>query len=110
MPRAISGSFTLQDVYPYLAMTKRISFLSANPNYTIFLDNLAGLHSINATEDTSALNEHWKVMLNRVSTNEISGLYNKYSQNHEKTHTDYANSSYSSRIGRTKTTWMQGLS
>jgi hypothetical protein len=46
LPRAISGSFTITDLYPYLSMVKRFSFLSANPSFTVFLDNLAGLGAL----------------------------------------------------------------
>lgn len=100
LPRAISGSFTVQDLYPYLAMTKRLSFLSANPNYTTFLDNLAGLHAINTGESNDALNDYWKTMLNRVSgATESSGLYNKYSSTKSYQHNTFANTTATNRLG-----------
>lgn len=78
LPRSISGSFTISDLYPYLAMTKRLSFLSANPNYTVFLDNLAGLHAVYDQDNDAALNTYWKEMLQRVNGETYStGLWNR---------------------------------
>ena len=80
LPRAIHVSITLTDLYPYLAMTKRMSFMSANPSYTVFLDSMAGLHSqISGQADDDYLNEHFKAILKRIDGNESSsGLKNNY--------------------------------
>lgn len=74
LPRAISGSFTVEDMYPYLAMTKRLSFMSSNPAYTSMLDNLAGLRAL-TFEDEDILNEYWDRVVSRVS-GEKSGMWN----------------------------------
>ena len=50
LPREVEVSFDIYDLYNYLAITKRLSFLSANPSYTTWLDSLAGLHAINTNE------------------------------------------------------------
>lgn len=91
LPRSIHCSVTLTDLYPYLAMTKRLSFLSANPSYTVFLDNMAGLSTIYNGQDTGdndKLDELYKDMLNRVTgVNDFAGqgrrigLHNSYSAN-----------------------------
>jgi len=58
LPRSISCTLTLTDLYPYLSMTKRYSFLSANPSYTVFLDNMAGLCSLNQDNSDDPLNDY----------------------------------------------------
>jgi hypothetical protein len=82
LPRAISGTFSVTDLYPYLAMTKRLSYLSANPSYTVFLDGMAGLHALAKNDSDSALSDYWKQMLNRVSGKNngsySGGLWNTY--------------------------------
>lgn len=87
LPRSIHCTITLTDLFQYLAMTKRISFLSANPSYTVFLDSMAGMHAIyDGIEDTDYLNQYYKDVLNRISgsndyagSTKIAGLYNNYS-------------------------------
>lgn len=91
LPRSIHCSVTLTDLYPYLAMTKRLSFLSANPSYTVFLDNMAGLATMYNGQDNAdndKLDELYKDMLNRVTgVNDFAGqgrrinLANNYSAN-----------------------------
>jgi hypothetical protein len=81
LPRSISGSFTITDLYPYLAAVKRISFLSANPSFTVFLDNLAGLRSLyNPNVNTDPFLEYWENMINRVngSRKENNTLFNRF--------------------------------
>jgi len=81
LPRSISGSFTITDLYPYLAAVKRISFLSSNPSFTVFLDNLAGLRSLyNPNVNTDPFLEYWENMINRVngSRKENNTLFNKF--------------------------------
>lgn len=82
LPRAISGSFSITDLYQYLAMTKRLSFMSSNPSYTNFLDSLCGLHAVYDDSDSSTvLNDYFKKMLNRVNgeiDDSSMGLWNKY--------------------------------
>lgn len=87
LPRSIHVSLTLTDLYPYLSMTKRVSFLSANPSYTVFLDSMAGLHAVyDGSADDDYLNQYFKDMLNRVTGNSDyanserkAGLVNEYS-------------------------------
>lgn len=78
LPRSISGSITLDDLYPYLAMSRRISFLSANPSYTSFLDSFTGFNAVYKNNDVSELNTYWRYMLNRVNGNNssLNGTYN----------------------------------
>jgi hypothetical protein len=90
LPRAISGSLTIQDLYPYLSMTKRFSFLSANPNYTVFLNNLAGLDVVYESDSESNMNDYWKEMLNRVSGEQSeNGLWNKYQSDERTLHKEF---------------------
>ena len=67
LPRAISGSFTVSDLYPYLSMVKRLSFMSSNPSYTVFLDNMAGLYALYNEGDSNPMNFYWKQLINRIS-------------------------------------------
>lgn len=118
LPRAIHVSITISDLYPYLAMTKRLSFLSANPSYTVFLDSMAGLHAqYEDNADNDMLNNYFKDMLNRVSgnsdyagTSRINGLSNDYSKTVFKNARDsgYNNKSakpLSGNIGSFSTPW-----
>jgi hypothetical protein len=93
LPRAISGTFTITDLYPYLAMVKRVSFLSANPSYTVFLDNVAGLHAL-YNVDRDPLNSYWKQMINRVSgegnTITLNELWNDFSTDRRNANANYA--------------------
>lgn len=112
LPRAISGSFTIADLYPYLSMTKRFSFLSANPNYTVFLDNLSGFHAVYDDENSSGLNDYWKDMLNRVNGELASnGLWNKYSQTEREYHKTVANTPQTNRLKLNNATigWLRGI-
>ena len=59
LPRAISGSFTITDLYPFLSMVKRLSFLSANPSYTVFLDNMAGISARQGSKSEDLLSDYW---------------------------------------------------
>jgi hypothetical protein len=67
LPRAISGSFTLTDLYPFLSMVKRLSFLSANPSYTVFLDNMAGISAKQGSNSEDLLSDYWREILTRVA-------------------------------------------
>lgn len=81
LPRSITGSFTIEDFYPFLAMTKRLSYLSSNPSYTSFLDSMTGFSAVyNSDSDSTGLNEYFKEMLNRVNgkTNYNDTLWNRY--------------------------------
>ena len=112
LPRAISGSFTISDLYPFLAMTKRFSFLSANPNYTILLDNLAGFHAVYDEANESGLNDYWKEMLNRVSGELTSTtLWNKYSTNEREIHKTVANTPQTNRLklNGSSIKWLRGI-
>jgi hypothetical protein len=78
LPRSISGSFQVTDLYPYLAAVKRLSFLSANPSFTVFLDNMAGLRALYSNE-SDPYEEYWRKLVNRVSGQEPStGLWNVF--------------------------------
>ena len=94
LPRSISGSFTVTDLYPYLAMVKRVSFLSANPSYTVFLDNMAGLRALYNSGKTEPLAQYWKQMINRVSgegnTTVDGELWNKFNVDRKSVHSAYA--------------------
>ena len=81
-------------------MSKRLSFMSANPNYTVFLNSLAGLHSVYDAEDT-ALNEYFREMLNRISGQNnvpVSGLRNKFNTSKRSINTAFANTASSNKI------------
>lgn len=80
LPRAIDCTISLVDLYPYLAMTKRMSFLSANPSYTVFLDNMAGMCALNDNTGEDPLNDYFKRLVNRVSGMEENGdrLWNTF--------------------------------
>ena len=91
LPRAISGSFTIEDLYPYLAMSKRISFLSANPSYTSFLDSMVGINAVYTNNNESALNDYFDKMINRANGKFTSkGLWNTYSKEGRQAHTNAA--------------------
>ena len=82
LPRAMSVSVTISDLYPYLAMSKRFSFLSANPSYAVWLDNLAGFCTVyDSVHTDDPLNAYWQRLINRVSGLEASdfsgGLWNR---------------------------------
>lgn len=86
LPRAIDVSFSVHDLYPYLAMTKRMSFLSANPSYTVFLDNMAGMCKLaHEDNDTDNLNIYFNELINRVngvrSGGSGNGLWNTFAKN-----------------------------
>jgi len=112
LPRAISGSFTITDLYPYLAMVKRFSFLSANPSYTVFLDNMAGLGvNFNGEDASDSLNEYWNNLINRVSGDRImpSGSQN-YLENQSLGSTLYSSTlkdSVSKTINRKAVPWLK---
>jgi hypothetical protein len=93
LPREISGNFTITDLYPYLASVKRLSFLSANPSYTVFLDNMAGLRSLyNDNINTDPFSEYWDSMINRVNGDrkENNTLFNDYSNDRKFAHNQFA--------------------
>lgn len=92
LPRAISGSFTVEDLYPYLAMSRRISFLSANPSYTSFIDSMIGLNAVYSENNTSALGDYWKNMLNRVNGSYSGGLWNRYNSEGRALHKEFISS------------------
>lgn len=89
LPRSISGDFTIEDLYPYLAMSRRISFLSANPSYTSFVDSMIGLNAVNS-EDNS-LDTYWNNLLNRVNGQAPNGLWNKFNSEGRAINTQFGN-------------------
>lgn len=102
LPRSISGSFSIANLFPFLAGTKYISALSSNPQYTSFLDRFAGLHAVYQTDSTTNLNDFFKQMLNRVSGINSSniltnGLWNRYNRISKQGHTNYATTTKGNR-------------
>lgn len=92
LPLAISGTISIDDLYPYMAMTKRLSYMSANPNYSSFLNSFAGLHAV-SNNSTDSLNDYFRQMINRVSgvdnMSNSKGLYNKYSSTQRQSNKNY---------------------
>lgn len=79
LPRQIDVQIDIRDLYPYLAMTRRLSFLSANPSYTVFLDNMAGMCKVNNGNSEDSLNEYLQALLYRVTGDrDSSGLWNTF--------------------------------
>jgi hypothetical protein len=113
LPRAINGSFTITDLFPYLAMVKRISFLSSNPSYTVFLDNMAGLRTLYTTNTTGdALNKYWKRMLNRISGEQVNPeelLWNSFGNDRKNSNKQYGRTSrdsISKNINKNAMNWL----
>lgn len=67
-PRAITVSVTFEDLYNYMAMTRRVSYLSANPNYSMFLDSFSGIRSL-YNEGRTINNDYWTLLVNRLNSN-----------------------------------------
>ena len=81
LPRAIDVQVSLADLYPYLSMTKRLSFLSANPSYAVFLDSLSGMLALNDNNKEDSLQKYFKEMINRVNGMEKDSgktMWNKF--------------------------------
>lgn len=76
-PRAITVSVTFEDLYNYMAMTRRVSYLSANPNYSMFLDSFSGIRSL-YNEGRTINNDYWTLLVNRLNSNNpfASNLWN----------------------------------
>ena len=66
-PRAITVSVTFEDLFQFLAMTKRVSYLSANPNFSMFLDSFSGIRSL-YTEGNSINSDYWNLLVNRLNS------------------------------------------
>ena len=64
-PRIIECSLTIKDLYPSLMMTKYMNFMRANPSYTMFIDNMAGI---------SARLNKWQLNLNTYLLNYVSRI------------------------------------
>jgi hypothetical protein len=102
LPRSISGSFTVQDMYPYLSATKRLSFLSANPSFTVFLDNMAGLRALYNDSSDDPYEDYWKKMLNRVNgERDENGLWNSFSQDKRAENGKYVTTYKRQPLGKT---------
>lgn len=111
LPLAISGNFSIVDLYPFLSMSKRLSYLSANPNYSVFLNNMAGLHATYSIDDT-ALSDYFKQMLNRVSGQSNATekkLWNGYGSASRAAHTAASEAARQTRINLagSKVPWMR---
>lgn len=114
LPRAIDVSITISDLYPYLAMTKRLSYLSANPSYTVFLDNMAGMCALNDGTTDDYMNEYFQNLINRISGDRDSGkLWNSFNSAKRQANTNFgakANSSISSNSSKFSVPWMHNSS
>lgn len=114
LPRSIDCSITITDLYPYLAMTKRFSFLSANPSYTVFLDNMAGMCAISESDDSDSLNKYFDTLVDRVSGEiESTGLWNKYNTSKRNNNKDSLSNSrkpFSNSISFKGVPWMHNSS
>lgn len=99
LPRAIDCSITITDLYEFLAMTKRLSYLSANPSYTVFLDNMAGMCRTTDGISEDSINEYFGNLIDRVNgVGTGVGLWNKNTVNKR-----YANE-YGSNLDRPSAT------
>jgi len=98
LPRSISGNFTIDDLYPYLAMSRRISFLSANPSYTSFLDSLTGFNAVYNSNDSSELSNYWRGMLNRVNGEHSYALWNSFDADGRKFNFEASNAQSDNRF------------
>jgi hypothetical protein len=72
LPRAVSVSITIDDLFPFLAMTKRLSFLTANPSYTLFLDSFSGVRALTDSSSVNSplLNDYYTHLINRLNNDE----------------------------------------
>ena len=117
LPREISGSFTITDLYPYLAMTKRVSFLSANPSYAVWLDNMCGMMTTSDDSSEEALNGYFKQMIRRVDGEQHSDssgmLWNKFNKYKSGLNKAYGGMSRELILGKTSrysTPWFHNSS
>jgi len=100
LPRAIDVSITLSDLYPYLSMTKRLSYLSANPSYAVFLDSFSGQLALNDGSTDDVVNEYFRAMIDRVSGNNVDGaMWNKFNSTKSRAVKDFSSSSKGSSTG-----------
>lgn len=101
LPRAISGQITIDELYPYMPMTKRLSFLSANPSMLVWLDNMAGMSLLYSSDSDDSLNTYFKNLVNRVNglgggssdKDSLDGLWNVYNSSEKYIHKDYLSKS-----------------
>lgn len=116
LPRSISGDFTIEDLYPYLAMSRRISFLSANPSYTSFVDSMIGLNAVNS--DNNTLDTYWNNLLNRANGQAPNGLWNKFNSEGRAINSQFGNRTLTNEEERTSkfktvnlktTTWFRSV-
>ena len=79
LPRMIDCSITITDLYPYLSMTKRLSYLSANPSYSVFLDSMCGMLTLGDGSTDDDLNAYFIKIINRVNgLSSDNSLWNKF--------------------------------
>jgi hypothetical protein len=113
LPRAISGSFTVTDLYPFLASVKRISFLSSNPSFTVFLDNMAGIRALYNDISDDPYAEYWNKLLNRVNGTEASsGLWNVFGADRQVENNRYSRTkreSVSKTINKKSAPWLSKI-
>ncbi len=114
LPRAISGTFTVQDLFPYLSAVKRLSFLSANPSFTVFLDNMAGLRALYNESKDDPYADYWRKLINRVSGSEPdAGLWNVFGPTRQaensKFATTYQRPSLTRTISKKAAPWLSKI-
>ena len=105
----------LDDLYPYLAMRKRISYLSANPSYAVFLDNMSGMLSLNDAEEDDGLNSYFKELINRVNgeNGKNTNMWNKFNSSKSvsiKNISDKVRNRVSASIDPTAIPWLHNSS
>jgi len=116
LPRAIDVSISLMDLYPYLSMNKRISSLSSNPSYAVFLDSFSGmLASIDSRSDEDILNRYFTEMINRVNGEELKGnlMWNKFNTRKSalvKQISERSKASISATVDPTSIPWLHNSS
>ena len=103
LPRAIDCSITITDLYEYLSMTKRISSLSANPSYAVFLDSLTGMMALNdGTSSENELNDYFKEMIDRVNgKNTKQSLWNQFNTSKQSVTKKMSDSTRTNSVGNT---------
>lgn len=112
LPRVIDCNITITDLYPYLSMTKRLSALSANPSYTVFLDSMAGMQSLVDVNDTYGLNSYFKAVINRVNGQEPGYEWNKFNKTRQTEIARVSNKTKSDPFGNLNNhsiTWMSKI-
>lgn len=78
LPRSINVNVVIEDLYLFLAMTKRSSFLSSNPNYSVFLDTFSGYRAKDSSTGTTSNNSaYWNGLINRLNGDKSNKIWNE---------------------------------